>query len=219
MPECLLIRDALRGFKIFKKQFGNNYIFHLSNLLHKEHGLLTDEQLIKKICAGNDSYFREIITRYESQVAATINGILGICTEAEDIGQETFIRFYRSIKDFRMESSVGTYLTRIAINLSLNELKRRKRKLLMFQRFDENYEPSAGAISESPEIEEEIIRTAILKLNPKYRSVLVLRLVNGYSTQETADILKIAEGTVLSRLARAQHKLKEILTPYQGELL
>ena len=54
--------------------------------------------------------------------------MLGRCPEAEDVGQETFIRFYNNLNNFRGEASVGTYLTRIAIYLSLNELKRRQRK-------------------------------------------------------------------------------------------
>jgi RNA polymerase sigma-70 factor (ECF subfamily) len=61
--------------------------------------------------------------------------------------------------------------------------------------------------------EKEMIHKAIQKLNPKFRSVIILRLIRGYSTQETADILKIPLGTVLSRLTRAQKKLKEILSP------
>jgi len=65
-------------------------------------------------------------------VAATVIGMLGHCPEAEDIGQETFIRFYKSLDKFRGDASVGTYLTRIAINLSLNEIKRRRRQRKFF---------------------------------------------------------------------------------------
>ena len=62
----------------------------------------------------------------------------------------------------------------------------------------------------------EVIHRALQELDPKFRSVIVLRLLDGYSTQETADILQLPTGTVLSRLARAQQKMKEILTPYIG---
>jgi RNA polymerase sigma-70 factor (ECF subfamily) len=60
---------------------------------------------------------------------------------------------------------------------------------------------------------QELIRRAIQELAPKFRSVIVLRLIDGYSTEETAKILHVPIGTVLSRLARAQKKLKEILSP------
>jgi RNA polymerase sigma-70 factor (ECF subfamily) len=61
--------------------------------------------------------------------------------------------------------------------------------------------------------DKEMVNMAIQSLNPKFRSVLVLRLIDGYSTEEVAKILKIPIGTVLSRLSRAQEKLKEKLTP------
>lgn len=168
---------------------------------------------------GDHGAFKNLVKRYESQVAATVIGMLGACSEAEDIGQETFIRFYESLHTFRGESDVGTYITRIAINLSLNELKRRKRKTGLFSRktpdeiADIPDEKRANMFNE----DKEIVQRALQKLDPKFRTVIVLRLMDGYSTAETAEILDIPVGTVLSRLARAQRKLKELLTPYYSE--
>jgi RNA polymerase sigma-70 factor (ECF subfamily) len=148
-------------------------------------------------------------------VAATVIGMLGHYPEAEDVGQETFIRLYQSLDKFRGESSVGTYLTRIAINLSLNELKRRQKRRRRFSSRDEegmeNF-PDKNERRQRKELKD-IVHTGIQKLDPKYRTVIILRLIDGYSTQETAQVLKLPVGTVLSRLARAQMKLKEILTP------
>ncbi len=150
-------------------------------------------------------------------MAATVIPMLGNCPEADDVGQETFIRFYKSLKDFRGDSSVGTYLTRIAINLSLNEIKRRKRRKLFFPQSTDSVENIIDE-TETEDVDlKKIVNRAIQQLEPMFRAVLVLRLVDGYSTKETADILKIPEGTVLSRLARAQKKIKSILIPYVGE--
>lgn len=181
---------------------------------------MTDEEQIKASLAGDDVAFKELIKRHESRVAATVIGMLGKCPEAEDVGQETFIRFYKSLNKFRGESDVETYLIRIAINLSLNELKRRKRRSLIFFRkphekeFDIPDEKSLDLYDEN----KDIIQRAIHRLEPKFRSVIVLRLIDGFSTTETAEILKIPTGTVLSRLARAQKKLKELLSPFLGEI-
>lgn len=176
-------------------------------------------ELLKNARNGDNNAFKEIIKKYEKQVAATVIGMLGYCTEAEDIGQETFIRFYRSLDKFRGESGIGTYLTRIAINLSLNEIKRRgRRRKLFYDDVEEKMEnlPSSGSTDRQNEAKE-LVQKAIQKLAPKDRSVIVLRLIDGYSTHETAKILKLPVGTVLSRLARAQMKLKAILTPsYEG---
>ena len=147
--------------------------------------------------------------------------MLGHTTEAEDVGQETFVRFYQSLHRFRGESSIGTYLTRIAINQSLNEIRKRKRnRNLFFSKSENAIENVADAHNLKDQKEtKKLVQLGLQKLPPKFRSVIVLRLIDGYSTEETAKILKLPVGTVLSRLARAQMKLKEILTPvFKGEL-
>lgn len=180
---------------------------------------MTDEQLIKAARAGDHDAFKKLVQRYESRVAATVIGMLGKYPEAEDVGQETFIRFYRSLDKFRGDAGVGTYLTRIAINLSLNELKKRKRRKIIHlgKSPDDTFDIPDTKNPNPYDDEKEIVQRAVQMLEPKFRSVIVLRLMDGYSTKETAEILKLPIGTVLSRLARAQKKLKELLTPYFGE--
>ncbi len=181
---------------------------------HREEKL-SEKELVNAAQNGNKKAFQELIKKYEHQVAATVIGMLGHCPEAEDVGQETFIRFYRSLERFKGKSGVRTYLTRIAINLSLNELKRRQRKRGRFSsRTEAEMEnlPDKHEKNQRKELKD-IVQTGIQKLDPKHRTVIVLRLIDGYSTSETAQILKLPIGTVLSRLARAQIKLKEILAP------
>lgn len=180
---------------------------------------LSEQELVKKAQKGDKNAFKELVKQNERRVAATVIGMLGNCPETDDVGQETFIRFYQSLGKFRGESSVGTYLTRIAINLSLNELKRRKRRdTHFFSRGEEKMEnaPDKNDLKNKKELKE-IVHMGIEQLDPKYRAVVVLRLIEGYSTKETAQILRLPVGTVLSRLARAQKKLKDILTPLYWE--
>ena len=182
---------------------------------------MSDGKLIAAAKAGDADAFKQLVKRYESRVAATVIGMLGNCPEADDVGQETYIRFYNGLDKFRGDSSVATYLTRIAINLSLNELKRRKRRsFLFFHKANEEEEfdvPDESASTDYGD-EKETVQKAIGELEPKFRSVVVLRLIDGYSTRETAKILKIPVGTVLSRLGRAQKKLKQLLSPYMEEI-
>ncbi len=180
---------------------------------------LSEQGLVKKAQKGDKNAFKELVKQNEHRVAATVIGMLGNCPEAEDVGQETFVRFYQSLGKFRGESSVGTYLTRIAINLSLNELKRRKRRdIHFFSRGEEKTENAPDKNDRKNKMElKEIVRSGIERLDPNYRAVVVLRLIEGYSTKETAQILRLPVGTVLSRLARAQQKLKKILTPLYWE--
>lgn len=163
--------------------------------------------------------FEQLVKRYESQVAATVIAMLGKSEAADDVGQEVFIRFYKALHQFRGESGLGTYLTRMAINLSLNELKRRKRRQFFFTSSDEDikeltHNPDEIIIKNE---KQELVQSAIQKLEPSFRAVIVLRLIDGYSTEETAEILSIPVGTVLSRLSRAQKKLKKLLTPWVKE--
>lgn len=175
---------------------------------------MDDAQILTELRNGNDAVFRDLINRYEGLVSATIIGMIGKCSEFEDIGQEVFIRFYKARHNFRGDSAIGTYLTRIAINLSLNEIKRRSRRSrLFFHSDDETFDVEDKNSNTDTDENREVIQRAIRELAPKFRSVIVLRLIDGYSTEETAKILRAPIGTVLSRLARAQKKLKEILSP------
>ena len=178
----------------------------------------TDEQLTAAAREGDDSAFEQIVRRHEPAVAATVIGMLGRCIEAEDVGQETFIRLHRGLSRFRGEASLKTYITRIAINLSLNELKRRKRRVSLFSRkpVEEFHNLEAKGEGSERRDTRDMVRKAIDQLDDKFRPVVVLRLIDGYSTEETAKILEIPAGTVLSRLARAQQKLKAILTTDSG---
>jgi len=173
-----------------------------------------DNELVEKAKAGDKSAFSALVMRHENAVAATVKGMLGDGDDALDVGQNVFIRFYNALNDFRGEAALSTYLTRIAINLSLNEIKRRQRRNLFFYRpVNGAYDLNQKDNSNWEEISDtrEVINKALQALEPKFRSVVVLRMIQGYSTQETAKILKLPVGTVLSRLSRAQEKLKIVL--------
>ena len=182
---------------------------------------MTDSQVIREVLDGDTDAFRILVDRYKHQVAATVIGMLGHCPEADDVGQETFIRFYKALKRFRGDAAVGTYITRIAINLSLNELKRRKRKFSLFTVNTDEMENVADGTEDTETVthhySSDRVNGAIDKLEAKFRAVVVLRLVEGYSTAETARILRLPLGTVLSRLARAQSKIRKILISNSGD--
>jgi RNA polymerase sigma-70 factor (ECF subfamily) len=175
----------------------------------------SDAELIDRVRGGETAAFRYLVERHEHRVATTVTAMLGATAEADDVGQETFIRFYRALDSFRGDSSVATYLNRIAINLSLNALKRRKRSLKRFLQTEDLAEMPAEPVSPLDSSEKrQLIQQALQALQPAFRAVVVLRLIEGYSTRETADLLNLPLGTVLSRLARAQRKMRDWLLPY-----
>ena len=169
-----------------------------------------DQKLVDAVIDGNQQAFAAIVKKYERMIAKVTIGMLGNVADADDVGQETFIRFYRLIGQFKGDSSLGTYLSRIAINLSLNELKKRKSKRwLSFEDKFNSHPKTEDAFKQSDTAE--LVNKALEKLEPEFRSVIVLRLMQGFSTKETAQILEMPLGTVLSRLSRAQEKLRMII--------
>ena len=174
-----------------------------------------DELLVKLSLDGDSRAYGEIVRRYEKMVAGIVKGMLGNIQQAEDVGQDTFIRLYYSLSSFRGESKLGTYIQRIAINLSLNEIKRGKRFVSLFSRSNNDDNAPEKEISDTVLNAEEdndlkeILEKAIAALPDDYRAVVVLRLIQGYSTKESAEILELPVGTVLSRLSRARNHLKE----------
>ena len=169
----------------------------------------SDEVLIEKSRTGDLGAFKMLVTRHEGKVAGVIRSMLGSTAEAEDVGQEVFIRFYESLDKFRGEAQVRTYLIRISINMCLNIIKKRKRNFLRFAALEEveNRQTSEGASDLK-----ELLAYEFGRLEPEFRTVATLRLIEGYSTEETSVIMDIPLGTVLSRLARAQQKLKLALS-------
>ena len=181
--------------------------------------LTPDSDLIANARAGDDRAFGVLVARYERAVAATAIGMLGAGDDADDVGQETFIRFHRSLDRFRGESSLKTYLVHIAMNLSLNVIRRRRRSLLRFVSRDEtpidSPEPRRGPDGRVDDEElRAFVRRAVSQLNDKHRAVVVLRMFDDCSTREAAEILGLPEGTILSRLSRAMKELEVRLAPY-----
>src|SRR3989304_7565182 len=91
-----------------------------------------DDILVKAALNGDKDAFGEIVSRYRKMVARTVKGMLGDSAFADDIGQEVFIKLYKSLPEFRGEAKLSTYIQKIAVNLTLNEIKRRKRFFSMF---------------------------------------------------------------------------------------
>jgi RNA polymerase sigma-70 factor, ECF subfamily len=173
-----------------------------------------DNELISASLEGDKLAFSEIVNRYRKLVARTVKGMLGDSVFAEDVGQEVFIKLYHSLPEFRGEAKLSTYIQRIAVNLTLNEIKRRKRFFSMFSTKGNNemfeFEVADADTQEQREASE-IVSRALGSIEPKFRAVVTMRLLQGYSTKETAEILGLPLGTVLSRLSRAQEQLKEII--------
>lgn len=183
-------------------------------MIKESYNVTDDIELIKASLDGDKKAFGQIVTRYQKMVARTVKGMLGDSVFAEDVGQEVFIKLYYSLSEFRGEAKLSTYIQRIAVNLTLNEIKKRKKFFSMFAQKGNNemYEfEVADHNTEERREASEIVNKALLAMDPKFRIIVTMRMLQGYSTKETAEILNMPLGTVLSRLSRAQEQLKNIL--------
>ena len=177
----------------------------------------SDEFLVVRAKDGDRNAFRMLVVRHQQSIARTVAGMLGPVMEVDDVVQEVFIRFYQTMARFRGDAACSTYLKRIAINLSLDTLRRRKRLAGRFVSRDDDgtYIPESMDESSDPEgfDRRRLVDQALASLRPHHRAVVVLRLVDGYSTKEAAEILGVPTGTVLSRLSRATAHLRTLLGP------
>lgn len=172
---------------------------------------LSDFEIIDKIVSGeSDSLYSLIISRYNQTVATTAMNMLGDMEEAKEIGQQVFIRFYKTLANFKKQASLKTYLTRITINQCLNLLKRNQTFRNRSLELENAFSKSSGSIEKEYE-SKEVVNKALMYLEEKHRTVIVLRMIQGYSTNETAKILELPKGTVLSRLKRGMDNLKYVL--------
>ena len=168
-----------------------------------------EADLLRRLRAGEREAFALVVAQHRQRIAAAIRPMVGPVPELEDLVQETFIRFHQSLDRFRGESRIGTYLIRIAMNLSLNELRRRQVRHWLLPWTDETPEPQAENPNPAQEAEgKSLTSRALDSLSPTHRAVVVLRILEGYSTDEAASILGVPRGTVLSRLARALRELR-----------
>ncbi|MEW6744338.1 MAG: sigma-70 family RNA polymerase sigma factor [Planctomycetota bacterium] len=173
--------------------------------------------------------FEELFERYRDRVYNAVLRIVGHPEDALDVTQETFVTVFRSIDRFQFGARFFTWLYRIAMNLAIDRKKRERGQPLVFSHV---FSPGAGgeipadampAAESSLErrVEEEHaekrVQSALSRLSPKLRAIVVLRYIEELSYAEIGEILGCSLGTVKSRLNRAHRSLQEFLEPTRRE--
>ena len=184
---------------------------------------LSDHQLIAAAKAGDEDAFAEIVSRYKNPITNFLYRFLNDYEEAVDLAQETFVRVYFALDRYHTDFAFSTYIYRIATNLAISEIRKRKRRSILsltglFQSSDEDtveFQPPDKRSLQDANLEEDerskVIAKAIETLPPKYRLPIVLRDVEGKSYEEVAAILELGLGTTKSRINRGRGLLKEKL--------
>ena len=186
----------------------------------------SDHALIEAAKNGDETAFAVIVSRYRNPITNYLYRFLNDYEEAVDLAQETFVRVYFAIDRYHTDYAFSTYIYRIATNLAISELRKRKRRTILsltglFQTDSDDtteFQPTdPKALPDKDLIDDEqgrVIARAIATLPPKYRIPVILRDIEGRTYEEIASILDLGLGTTKSRISRARGLLKEKLKNY-----
>jgi len=179
-----------------------------------------DLRLIERVLSGDRQAFGALVRSHERRVFRVTLAVLGQVEDAEDAMQETFIKAYRHLSQFRRESRFTTWLTRIAVNEALQKRQARKEHVsldespaIQNQDFPRRFEPWAADPEKLYTKQElrDLVEKAICSLSGIYREALILCDVEGMSAKEAADVLEVNLLALKSRLLRARLMMREAL--------
>lgn len=190
--------------------------------------MLEDQAAIDQVLNGDYDAFEELVEKYQGRVYRHLRKMVKDKQQAEDLLQETFLSAYKGLKGFAGSSSFSTWLFRIATNAALMFLRKKKPESV---EYDDQLAPilNGGMMTVSPEFVktplevllskegQQRIEEAIDNLPVLYRTVIVLRDVEGFSLKEVANIMDTSVAAVKSRLHRARNSVRGTLASYYSE--
>jgi len=201
----------------------NYYLSLNSSLTAEQEAALEDHRLVSALQVGDERAYEQLIERFQNPVYNLAYRLLNDQADASDVAQEVFLKIFRNVGNFRGDSSLRTWVYRIAVNESHN----RRRWLFRHRRgetgIDETFEDSdsrekplmdSGQTPFDFTVNREakiLLEEALADINPVFRAALVLREIEDMSYDEIAEILEVSIGTVKSRIVRGREALRRNL--------
>lgn len=164
--------------------------------------------LIKASQQGDAAAFRALYESHKGRVYAVVYRLIGDADEAKDVTQDVFVQVWKSLKSFRGESAFSTWLHRVATNITISHIRKRKH---WWQRFVSDNDQELPEASTTMALPDDRLEVAILGLPEQARMVFVLFAVEGYKHEEIASLLGIAVGSSKAQYFRARKLLREKL--------
>ncbi len=175
----------------------------------------SDLDVTRRCLGGDPAAFEAVYRTHAGRLFGLVSRMLGSAPEAEDVLQEIFITAHRKLSGFRGDSSLGTWLYRIAVNHCLDHLRSRGARMASVTESldrEDAREPAAAAPVVPTTISRIDLERAIAQLPPGCRAAFVLHDVEGRDHQEVARALGISEGTSKSQVHKARMRLRALLT-------
>jgi RNA polymerase sigma-70 factor (ECF subfamily) len=191
---------------------------------------LDERELVRRSLARDDQAFRIIMSRYNRRLYRIARGSIRNDSDAEDIVQEAYVKAFMHLANFRGESSLATWLSRITINEALGRLRRKRTmkevsrvedqrteaEIIPFPQMTTNEDPEKTMAQRQIL---QLVEQATDNLPENFRLVFVTRVIEGMNVEETAEILGIPPETVKTRLHRARKLVREQLDKQIGPVL
>jgi RNA polymerase sigma-70 factor, ECF subfamily len=170
---------------------------------------MDDFEIVERCRRGDLDSFEVLFLKYEKKIYNLCYYTLQNKEDALDASQETCLKIYKSIDKYKGESKLSTWIYRVAYNTCLDYLKRRKQEISYDETIliSDKSDDKAEQVFESRELRHDI-KMCILRLSEEFRTIVLLRDINGLSYQEIAEVLCVQVGTVKSRLNRAREALR-----------
>jgi RNA polymerase sigma-70 factor (ECF subfamily) len=176
-------------------------------------GNVSDARLVEDVRRGDHSAFEVLVRRYENRLMSVLLRFVRDRELARDLAQETFLRVYERLDQFDPSRRFGPWLFRIGVNLTLDFLRKRKRRvwpsLFSDSRVEKGPDPAVVDPRDALDLEQEV-RKVLEGIPEKYRTVLILRDLENFSSSEIAAILHRKEATIRWRLAEARMRFQEL---------
>ena len=193
----------------------------IDDSLHEPSGS-SDARLVEAARRGDQAAYGELVLRYEQRLIRVTYRFVHNMETAEDLAQETFLKVYDRLEQFDSSRRFGPWLFRIGVNLTLDYLRRKKRRgrwSLFTDRWKDRVpDPPVADPRKALDLQQEVQK--VLQMIPeKYRAVLVLRDLENFSTSEIAAVLHRKEATIRWRLAEARHRFQYYWGKRHGTVL
>jgi len=180
----------------------------------------SDARLVEDARRGDRDAFGDLVLRYERRLTRVILRFVSDLELAKDLAQESFLRAYERLDQFDPSRRFGPWLFRIGVNLTLDYLRKRKRRgrwtLFSDAGGERSPDPAVPDPRRALDVSQEV-RAVLEQIPDKYRSVLILRDLEGFSTSEIAAILNRKEATIRWRLAEARSRFQKLWSKRQGD--
>lgn len=174
----------------------------------------SDEEIIRRVISGEQSLFELLMRRHNQQIYRAVIAIVRDAEEAQEVMQQAYLNAWAHLRDFAGGSSFSTWLTRIAVHQALAGRRRHRRTLAVV-----TDEPGGDIVQDDPSPEEQamagemrvLLERTVMAMPVEYRAVVILRDVQGLTTEEAAEALDVTSGVIRTRLHRARAMLRDQL--------